>query len=304
MIGLLRNYAGICLVAWIMCSSGCNAQQPDYNQDYGEYQDYGNDYGQQESGNLYNDYMERQEAKNEAAAVGGAGGYVSLNTASCCCPHFFPCAHLPIHSFFDDSCSGMGKVLMASAVCWLCGGRFHSGRALKKAKAKFQKEQKALYSQYYNDVYKLTEQNSELAYAVEQLQTALKDTKEKAELEALQRDYEEFKQPDIDGDDRISRAEFNMYVKNYLSNYPGLAEKDYPKFEDFDHDGDGYVSFQEYAQQMALQVQQAELEQYYAQQSGGSGTSKNAKKAQGLKELYGETKKADSFQDLYAAYSK
>jgi len=256
-----------------MCSSGCNAQQPDYNQDYGEYQDYGNDYGQQESGNLYNDYMERQEAKNEAAAVGGAGG-------------------------------GMGKVLMASAVCWLCGGRFHSGRALKKAKAKFQKEQKALYSQYYNDVYKLTEQNSELAYAVEQLQTALKDTKEKAELEALQRDYEEFKQPDIDGDDRISRAEFNMYVKNYLSNYPGLAEKDYPKFEDFDHDGDGYVSFQEYAQQMALQVQQAELEQYYAQQSGGSGTSKNAKKAQGLKELYGETKKADSFQDLYAAYSK
>mmetsp|Transcript_27003 Transcript_27003/g.79789 ORF Transcript_27003/g.79789 Transcript_27003/m.79789 type:complete len:83 (-) Transcript_27003:463-711(-) len=77
-------------------------------------------------------------------------------------------------------------------------------------------------------------------------------------MEAVQRDYDEFKQPDIDGDDRISRAEFQMYVKNYLSNYPGLAEKDYPKYEDFDHDGDGYINFQEYAQQMALQVQQAE----------------------------------------------
>ena len=68
----------------------------------------------------------------------------------------------------------------------------------------------------------------------------------------IQRDYDEFKQPDIDGDDKISRAEFNMYVKNYLANYPGLTEKDYPKFDDFDHDGDGYVSFEEYAQQMAL----------------------------------------------------
>jgi hypothetical protein len=28
-----------------------------------------------------------------------------------------------------------------------------------------------------------------------------------------------------------------MYVRDYLSNYPGLQEKDYPKFEDFDHDG-------------------------------------------------------------------
>jgi len=129
----------------------------------------------------------------------------------------------------------MGKAMVYSAIAWFAGGKIHSSRALKKLKTKFQKEQKALYSQYYNDVYKLTEQNNELTYYVEQLQTALKDTEQKAELEALQRDYEEFKQPDIDGDDRISRAEFNMYVKNYLSNYPGLQEKDYPKFEDFDH---------------------------------------------------------------------
>jgi hypothetical protein len=162
-------------------------------------------------------------------------------------------------------------------------------------------------------VYKLTEQNTELQYLVEQLKETLKKTEAKHELEALQRDYDEFKQPDIDGDDKISRAEFNMYVKNYLSNYPGLSEKDYPKFEDFDHgrypvetdsskrslwwqilnitnnsslaDGDGYVSFQEYSQQMALQAQQAELEQMYGK-SGGDN-----KKAQALKDMYSDTKK-------------
>lgn len=101
----------------------------------------------------------------------------------------------------------------------------------KKLKMKHQKEQKALYQQYYNDVYKLSDQNTELQMMVERLKDALRETEAKHELEAIQRDYDEFKQPDIDGDDRISRAEFNMYVKNYLSNYPGLKPEDYPKFE-------------------------------------------------------------------------
>jgi Ca2+-binding EF-hand superfamily protein len=144
----------------------------------------------------------------------------------------------------------------------------------------------------------LTEQNQELSYMVEQLQDLLRQTEAKHELEALQRDYEEFKQPDIDGDDRISRAEFNMYVKNYLSNYPGLTEKDYPKFEDFDHDGDGFVSFQEYAQQMALQAQQAELEQLY----GGKNNAASKKKAQALNDLAGSAKKGGAKKDVYAQY--
>jgi hypothetical protein len=116
---------------------------------------------------------------------------------------------------------GMGKLLLGSAVSWFLGGKFHSSRTARKLKTKFQKEQKQLYSQYYNDVYKLTEQNTELQLLVEKLSDTLKQTEAKHELEQMQRDYDEFKQPDIDGDDRISRAEFNMYVKNYLSNYPG-----------------------------------------------------------------------------------
>jgi Ca2+-binding EF-hand superfamily protein len=191
-------------------------------------------------------------------------------------------------SYFVAWCSGigMGQFLLGSAVSWFVGGKFHAGRVAKKLKAKHQKEQKALYSQYYNDVYKLSEQNQELLSYVETLQDTLKQTEAKHELEAIQRDYDEFKQPDIDGDDRISRAEFNMYVKNYLSNYPGLTEADYPKFEDFDRDGDGYVSFKEYAQQMALQSQQAELDQLYGKQQH-----------QGLQDLYKDT--AKQAQNVY-----
>ncbi|GMH48574.1 hypothetical protein TL16_g00323 [Triparma laevis f. inornata] len=112
----------------------------------------------------------------------------------------------------------------------------------------------------------------------------------------MQRDYDEFKQPDLDGDDRISRSEFNLYVKNYLANYPGLAEADYPRFDDFDHDRDGSISFQEYAQQMALMVQQADME---AQYGGGSKA-----KAQAVNGLYNEGMKKGGFQgnDLYQNY--
>eukprot|EP00593_Proboscia_inermis_P003979 CAMPEP_0171300070 /NCGR_PEP_ID=MMETSP0816-20121228/8902_1 /TAXON_ID=420281 /ORGANISM="Proboscia inermis, Strain CCAP1064/1" /LENGTH=202 /DNA_ID=CAMNT_0011776335 /DNA_START=49 /DNA_END=654 /DNA_ORIENTATION=- len=177
-----------------------------------DYNDYSNDYAQD---NLYADYAEKQAEKSNG------GG------------------------------SGIGKMVLGTAAGWFIGGKVHSGRVSKKLKKKHLKEQKNLYTQYYNDVYKLQEENAQLLTAIEQMQA-------QSEQEALLRDYEEFKQPDIDGDDRISRAEFNMYVKNYLANYPGLSDKDYPKFEDFDHDRDGYVSFTEYAQQMALQVQQAE----------------------------------------------
>ena len=194
---------------------------------------------------------------------------------------------------------GIGKVVLSSAFTYFLGAKIHSGRVAKKLNKKHQQDQKTLYTQYYNDVYKLEEKKVELQYTIDQLQAKLLETNEKHEMESLQREYDEFKQPDVDGDDRISRTEFTAYVRDYLANYPGLTEKDYPKFEDFDHDGDGYVSFQEYAQQMAVQAQQAEMEQYYAQSEGKSGR-KEAAKANALYDLYGSTKKGDGFNDLYA----
>jgi hypothetical protein len=47
-------------------------------------------------------------------------------------------------------------------------------------------------------------------------------------------DYEEFKQPDANGDDRITRTEFNAYIADYLRQYPHLRREDMPRFEDFD----------------------------------------------------------------------
>ena len=159
-----------------------------------------------------------------------------------------------------------------------------------------------MYSQYYNDVYKLQEQNAELVKVVQQLQQTLKKAEEKRELDAMQRDYDEFKQPDVDGDDRISRAEFNLYVKNYLTNYPGLTEKDYPRFEDFDHDNDGYVSFSEYSKQMKIQAKNAEREAIKAHQAGSPQAAQKAGiKAAAYHGLSGQNKRADSFDDLYAS---
>lgn len=65
-------------------------------------------------------------------------------------------------------------------------------------------------------------------------------------------------------------------------------------FPDFDHDGDGYVSFQEYAQQMALQAQKAEQEQLY-------GDSKNKQKNQALQDFYNEAARGTSaqFKNMY-----
>jgi|EP00979_Chaetoceros_neogracilis_P004576 hypothetical protein len=187
-----------------------------------DYEDYADGYAQQD--NLYADYAASKDQPAPAAAKGGT----FLKTAAL---------------------GGVG---------WFCGAKLHAARTVRKMKTKHMKDQKNLYSQYYNDVYKLQQQNAELAYVVDQYQGAIKNVADEMENDQLQRDFDEFKQPDVDGDDRISRAEFSMYVKNYLSNYPGLTEKDYPKFEDFDHDGDGFIGFQEYAQQMALTVQQAE----------------------------------------------
>jgi hypothetical protein len=62
-----------------------------------------------------------------------------------------------------------GKVLIGAGVGWMMGGKIHAQRKEKKLNAKHKEEQKALYTQYYNDVYTLQHQNAELAQALEQL---------------------------------------------------------------------------------------------------------------------------------------
>jgi membrane protein YqaA with SNARE-associated domain len=61
-----------------------------------------------------------------------------------------------------------GPIVAGGAAGWLLGGKFHSSRIKKKLDEKHKKEQKALYKQYYNDVYALQQQNADLVAAVEQ----------------------------------------------------------------------------------------------------------------------------------------
>lgn len=59
-------------------------------------------------------------------------------------------------------------MMISGTVGWLLGSKFHSGRLKKKLDKKHLEEQKALYQQYYNDVYTLQTQNQELINALEQ----------------------------------------------------------------------------------------------------------------------------------------
>ena len=62
-----------------------------------------------------------------------------------------------------------GKVVVSTAIGWFCGAKFHTGKQKKKMNAKHKSDQKQLYTQYYNDVYTLKEENDQLKSALEQL---------------------------------------------------------------------------------------------------------------------------------------
>jgi hypothetical protein len=113
---------------------------------------------------------------------------------------------------------------------------------------------------------------------------------EKLEKETLERDYEEFKAPDTNNDDMISRQEFNIYVKKYLSSFPELSEKDFPKFDDFDLDGDGLVSFDEWQKFLYQQKLQESKKK--------GGKNENDLYSQLLNVLYEQSAKADGFNGL------
>ncbi len=116
---------------------------------------------------------------------------------------------------------------------------------------------------------------------------------EKLDKETVERDYEEFKAPDTDNDDMISRVEFNTYVRKYLSSFPELSEKDFPKFEEFDLDGDGKVSFEEW--QGFLEIQKAQEE---GKKKLGIKGADNGMYDDLMSALYEQTSQADSFTNL------
>lgn len=121
---------------------------------------------------------------------------------------------------------------------------------------------------------------------------------ESLEKETVERDYEEFKAPDTNNDDMISRSEFNTYVTKYLQSFPELSEKDFPKFDDFDLDGDGLVSFDEWQEFL----QQQKLQESKKKDNGKAGA--NSQYADLINALYDSTSKADNFNSVQKNMAK
>lgn len=188
--------------------------------------------------------------------------------------------------------SGRGGVLKAaiSGVIGSVVGNWMRGRGNKK----YAKEKKDLmqYIQMQEDVNRQRDEQWQEEY--QKLYSAY----EKLETETLERDYEEFKAPDTNNDDMISRQEFNIYVRKYLSSFPELTEKDFPKFEEFDLNGDGIVSFDEWQKFLKLQ-KQAEKEKESGGVGSGSGKG-NAAYSNLLDQMYTQSSGSDSFNNLQA----
>lgn len=176
-----------------------------------------------------------------------------------------------------------GLVLAAST--GLLGGLIGGVIATQRANKKFQKERE----NFRRSLQQAEDYTLKREKLWQQEYQKLYRAYEELEKESVERDYEEFKAPDTDNDDMISKAEFNTYVKKYLSSFPELSEKDFPKFEDFDHDHDGLVSFEEW-QQFLLQQK--------AQEAAKKGTAKNENYQELLDALYEQASRSDNFNTL------
>ena len=135
-----------------------------------------------------------------------------------------------------------------------------------------------------DEVYKQREQQWQTEYQ------KLYKAYESLETDTIKRDYEEFKAPDTDGDDQVSREEFAIYVRKYLSSFPELSEKDFPKFDEFDLNGDGIVSFAEW--------QQFLKQQKLKEASGVGNANEGSAYSDLLNALYSDTYTSNNFDNL------
>ena len=131
--------------------------------------------------------------------------------------------------------------LVVAAVSGLLGnfvGGWMKKRGMVKRHAKDKKEMLD-YIKQIDEVYKQREKQWQGEYQ------KLYKAYEELEKDSLERDYEEFKAPDTDGDDKVTREEYAIYVRKYLASFPELSEKDFPNDDDFHLHPDGTESFAE-----------------------------------------------------------
>lgn len=163
--------------------------------------------------------------------------------------------------YFDKgaqpAAGGSNVMTMAggSVLGWFLGGKIHSKRAAAKLKKKHAKERAAFVQLYREQVGALQEFNKESARIIQAMESSIiaRQNGVPAEIDTVP-----FFMADTDGSKKISKAEFDRYVREYLANYPGLRPEDIPRWENFDHDHSGQITFDEYNQQMMKEIRKAQ----------------------------------------------
>ena len=167
-----------------------------------------------------------------------------------------------------QSSGGLMRGIVSGLLGSFVGGIMQSRKVSKKNKK--DKEELLNYIKMQEEIYKERDQQWQTEY--QKLYSAY----EKLENETLERDYEEFKAPDTNNDEMISRQEFAIYVQKYLSSFPELTEADFPKFDDFDLNHDGMVTFDEWQKYLQMQKQKEAAEA--ATGTGTQNKNKDSKK--------------------------
>ena len=198
----------------------------DYRDD-GGYQDWDNDYGNDQGGSYYGSYDDSMGDYFDKSTVGGQQG----------------------------SNNDLLKMVAGSAVGWFIGGKIHSGRTVAKLKKKHAQERAAFIQLYREQVGALQEFNKESARIIQAMESSIIARQQGVPAEI---DTVPFFMADTDGSKKISKAEFDKYVREYLANYPGLRPEDIPKWENFDHDRSGQITFEEYNNQMMKEIRKAQ----------------------------------------------
>lgn len=156
---------------------------------------------------------------------------------------------------------GGGNMLVLGGVSAVAGfglGQLWTRWGYRSSARKHDKELEKILTNHDKDKKKLsqayTQQKHEYQFMLSQAEMVIQqlhDRLSSSDVDESKRKYAEFKLPDENNDDVITRTEFNKYLQNYLVMHPEMSESDYPSFDDFDVDGNGKVAFLEWKKFMA-----------------------------------------------------
>uniref|UniRef100_A0A7S0Y8D8 EF-hand domain-containing protein n=1 Tax=Pseudo-nitzschia delicatissima TaxID=44447 RepID=A0A7S0Y8D8_9STRA len=206
----MKSFVGI-LLTLLCASTPLAVASQQYYDDYGE--DAGGDY-----------YQQQDYGAPSGGDYGDEGGGDTLYEGYM--------KHQEDKAMGRGGLSPFVKNVAIGATSWFFGAKFHSRRAVKKSEKTSAMQQQRLYERYVKDVTNLQMQNTQL--------------QEYIQATTIQQLADEFREADVNHDNKVSRLEFEQYKRKYLKLHPEADPSMFPRFEDFDPDHNGMVTFTEH----------------------------------------------------------